>query len=47
MRGTGRPWRGQQNHPGKRFWKLDKEMVVEVAGSGPPEDTFEAINNLY
>lgn len=47
MRGIGRPWRGQQSHAGKSFWRLDKEMVVEVAESGSPEDTFGTTNNLY
>lgn len=47
MRETGRPVKGQANHPGERFWRLDKDMVLRVASSDSLEDTPGVTNNLY
>lgn len=47
MRETGRPVKGQPSHPGERFQRLDKDMVLRVASSDSLEDTSGVTNNLY
>lgn len=39
--------KGQPNHPGERFWRLDKDMVLRIARSDSLEDTSGVTNNLY